>query len=129
MGQMRPRILLVDIERPSGFRLRLRQESCHIARPIGAPQEHPGEQPAGLAVARADCDRPPTEGFGLVVSGQRALGDACQRPDYTLPGIEALRRLALAAEMLGRIELRLDRPDHPFGNLICTAKMSASSRS
>ena len=76
----------------------------------------------GLAVARADRNRSPAERLRLLVPGERTLGDAGQRPDYALPGVEAVRRLALNGEMLGGIKLRLDRPDHPLGDLVLHRK-------
>jgi len=41
-----------------------------------------------------------------------------QRPHHQVPGIHAVGRLALGAKTLRRIELRLDRGDDAFGDLV-----------
>src|SRR6266404_8607456 len=46
------------------------------------------------------------------------LRKICQRADHAFPSVEALRRLALATEIFGRIKLRLDRRHDPLGDLV-----------
>ena len=41
-----------------------------------------------------------------------------QRAHHQIPGVEIVRRLALAAEILGGIELRLDRGDDGLRDLV-----------
>ena len=41
-----------------------------------------------------------------------------QRAHQQIPGVHIVRRLALAAEILGGIELRLDRGDHGLRDLV-----------
>src|SRR5215472_9860854 len=46
------------------------------------------------------------------------LAERRQSADYALPCIEALGRLTLAADILGRVKLGLDRRHDPLGNLV-----------
>src|SRR5205085_4596303 len=57
-------------------------------------------------------------GFGLGIFVAGALADEGQRANHALPGVETLGWLALAANLLGRIKLRLDRRDHALGDLV-----------
>src|SRR6516225_12033946 len=70
------------------------------------------------SVARRDRDGTAAQCLGIGIRFSRALAEAGQRADHAFPGIEALGRLTLAAEMLGRVELRFDRRDDTLGDLV-----------
>ena len=65
----------------------------------------PGEQAVGLSVVGCDCNGAPTQRLGFSGSRPRTLGDKRQCADHTFPGVEAFRRLALAA-VVHRVRVR-----------------------
>src|SRR5262249_5940952 len=81
-------------------------------------QQRPGQQAVRSSVAGRDRRGAAAQGFGSGVFVAGALADQRQRANHALPGVEAVGRLALAANLLGRVQFRLDRRDHPLGDLV-----------
>jgi hypothetical protein len=72
MREMCPRVSLVDFEGRLGLRLRLRQKTLDMARPIGPAQQHPGQQAMSLPITPGSRDCAPTESLS---AGPEILDD------------------------------------------------------
>src|SRR5882757_3149655 len=104
--------------------------SCHI-RPahMGAEGMAGGENAERLAVVRIDGDRLYRKRPCDYLVLPRYPSAMRRRPHHQIPGVEAAGRLAPGAKIFRGVELRFDRGDDGFGDLVLTAKTSARSRS
>ena len=71
-----------------------------------------------LAVIGVELNGAPAQLFSLKVSRTCTLSDAREGTNHAFPGVQAARRLTLAADMLSRVKLGLNRRDDALGNLI-----------
>src|SRR5499426_2780475 len=122
LSDVRPRIALIEAEGRASVRARALKSRLHIAHKGDATQGDNSQQAVRLPVVGRHRDRALAERLGSRVSSARALADIGQRARHTLPGVEALRRLALTAEVFRGIELRLDRCHDALGNLVLDGK-------
>ncbi len=116
---MRPGILAVGEDRSAGRTLRLGRRDGHV-RPAHVDAERVARRKHAerLAVVGVDRGRLLQQRLGhhLILAGHPPV--MRQRAHHQVPGIQAVRRLAPGAEILRRIELRLDRGDDGLGDLV-----------
>ncbi len=77
-----------------------------------------GKNAERLAVIRIDTDRLLQQRLRHDIVLPRHAPVMRQRPHHQIPGIHAVRRLALGAKILRGIKLRLDRGDDGLGDLV-----------
>ena len=85
---------------------------------MGAERVAGGEHAERLAVVRIDGDRLLQQRLRDHIVLPRHPPVMRQRPHHQIPGVHAVRRLALGAKILRGIELRLDRGDDGLGDLV-----------
>ena len=95
---------------------------------MGAEGMAGGENAERLAVVRIDGDRLYRKRPCDYVVLPRYPSAMRRRPHHQIPGVEAAGRLAPGAKIFRGVELRFDRGDDGFGDLVLTAKTSARSR-
>ena len=76
------------------------------------------QQPERLAVIRIDGDRLFQERLRHQIVLPRHAPVMRQRSHHEAPRVHIVRRLAPGPEILGGVELRLDRRDHGLGDLV-----------
>src|SRR6516225_10377767 len=115
---MCPRITVVETECCPRLHHRLQKEGLYLSRELRAAQQYPGEHAMGLAIGGGDRDSAPAQRLGFRHPGAGDLAEMRKGADQALPGVELFGWLALAAEVLGRVEFRLDRRYHPLGDFV-----------
>src|SRR6516225_8458432 len=115
---MCPRVTVVETECCPRLRHRLQKEGLYLPRELRAAQQYPGEHAMGLAIGGGDRDGAPAQRLGFRHPGAGDLADMRKGADHALPGVEIFGWLALAGEVLGRVEFRLDRRDHLLGDFV-----------
>ena len=76
----------------------------------------------GLSVVGCYCNGVPTQRLGFSGSRPRTLADKGQCADHAFAGVEAFRRLALAAVVFGSIEFGFDGGSYPLCDLVLHRK-------
>ena len=89
-----------------------------MPRELRPTQQYPGEHAMGLAIGGGDRDGATAQRLGFRHPGAGDLAEMRKGADQALPGVEIFGWLALAAEVLGRVEFRLDRRYHPLGDFV-----------
>ena len=116
---MRPRILAVGADRAQGGALGVRHGRCRaLPAHMGAEHDADREHRERLGVVRIDGDGlfQQLAGELMVLLGHTPV--VRQGAHDQVPGVEALRRLALGPETLVGPDLRLDGGYHRLGDLV-----------
>ena len=116
---VRPGVLAVGADRVERGALGKRHRGGQV-QPAHMGGEHVArrEQSQRLPVVRVDRDRLLEQRLRDHVVLPRHAPVMRQRAHHQIPGIHAVRRLALRAKAFRRVELRLDRGDDVFGDLV-----------
>ena len=127
---MRPCVLTVGADRRERGALRHRNRLRHLLPAhMGGEGVAGREQAERLAIARIDRDGLFQQRLRhqIVLPGHAPV--MLQRAHHQIPGVHVVRRLALGAEILGRIELRSIAATTACVISSCTANTSLRSRS
>ena len=116
---MRPGVLAVGADRLERGALGKRYRGGQV-QPAHMRGEHVArrKQPQRLTVVRVDRDRLLEQRLRDHAVLPRHAPVMRQRAHHQIPGVHAVRRLALRAEAFRRVELRLDRRHDVFGDLV-----------